>query len=80
NQPQQYYHHHHNSQMQQPPVPINLLYDHNRNQTSAGSRQRSNFNKTNNNRNYRDDPSDRDEKRLTSAISNTSAQNTNTVS
>ncbi|CAF5008998.1 unnamed protein product, partial [Rotaria socialis] len=40
NQPQQYYHHHHNSQMQQPPVPINLLYDHNRNQTSAGSRQR----------------------------------------
>ncbi|CAF4980234.1 unnamed protein product, partial [Rotaria socialis] len=27
-----------------------------------------------------DDPSDRDEKRLTSAISNTSAQNTNTVS
>ncbi|CAF1684233.1 unnamed protein product [Rotaria magnacalcarata] len=82
NEPQQYYHHHphHNSQMQQPPVPMNLLYHHNRNQTSAGSRQRSNFNKTNNNRNYRDDPSDRDEKRLTSATSNTSAQNTNTVS
>lgn len=55
NQPQQYYHNNNNN---------------NRNQPSAGSRQRQNSNRTNHNRQYRDNQSYREEKRVTSATSN----------
>ncbi|CAF0798815.1 unnamed protein product [Rotaria sordida] len=72
NQSQQYYHHHHNSQIQLPPVHIGLSYHHDRNQTSLGSRQKSNFN----NRNYRDEQSNRDGKCLTSTTNNNSLHDT----
>ncbi|CAF3339390.1 unnamed protein product [Rotaria sp. Silwood1] len=72
NQSQQYYHHQ-NSQVQPPPLHMGLSYHYNRNQTSLGSRQKSNPH----NRNYRDEQSNRDDKNLTSTTNNNSLHDTN---
>jgi len=51
---------------------MGLSYHNNRHQTSSGPRQKLNSNRTNNNRNYRDDQSSRNGKRLTSTTSSSS--------
>ncbi len=84
NQSQQYYHYQ-NSQVLPPPPPLHMgsSYQNNRLQTSSGPRQKLNSNiRTNNtNRNYRDDQSSRNGKRLTSNTSSSSYDiSSNTVS
>jgi hypothetical protein len=75
NQSQQYYHHQ-NPQVLPQPLRIDLSYHNNRHQPSSGPRQ-----KLNNNRNYREDESSRNGKRLPSATSSSSYDiSSNTVS
>jgi hypothetical protein len=77
----QYYYHQHNSQAIPPPLHIGLSYQNNRQQPSSETQPRLNSNRTNNNRNYRDDQSSKNDKRLTSTTSNSSHDiNSNTIS
>ncbi len=83
NQSQQYYHYQNSQVLPPPPLHMGSSYQNNRHQTSSGPRQKLNSNiRTNNtNRNYRDDQSSRNGKRLTSNTSSSSYDiSSNTVS